>query len=151
MGRNLSTDLSRPKLEVIRPSEMSPLEMITACLCFRIQETVRNRLNTHCRSLSIEVLFKTLINIALSFSQLREVLLIINNNYAYYKLTVNKHSNQVIICRKLMIQLDTRCSVPSHHGIPLSVIQENVLIAKSMRHETKMLDYNLIVTIRQFR
>ena len=84
MGRNLSTDLSRPKLEVIRPSEMSPIEMITACLCFRIQETVRNRLisysravHTHCRSLSIE--FKTLINIALSFSQLREVLLIINS------------------------------------------------------------------------
>ena len=77
MGRNLSTNLSRPKLEVIRPSEMSPLEMITACLCFRIQETVRNRLNTHCRSLCIEVLFKTLINIVLSFSQLREVLLII--------------------------------------------------------------------------
>ena len=99
MGRNLSTDLSRPKLEVIRPSEMSPLEMITACLCFRIQETVRNRRNTHCHSLSIEVLFKTLINIALSFSQLREVLLIINNNYAYYnyKLTVNKHSNHVTV------------------------------------------------------
>ena len=43
-GRNLSTDLSRPKLELIPPSKVSPLEMITACLCFRIQETVRNRL-----------------------------------------------------------------------------------------------------------
>ena len=26
-----------------------------------------------------------------------------------------------------MIQLDTRCSVSSHHGIPLSVIQEKIL------------------------
>ena len=40
---------------------------------------------------------------------------------------------KVIIYRKLMIQLDTRCSVSSHHGIPLSVIQENVLIAKSIK------------------
>ena len=38
MGRNLSTDLSRPKLKLIRPSKVSPLlEMITAGLCFRIQ------------------------------------------------------------------------------------------------------------------
>ena len=40
---------------------------------------------------------------------------------------------KVIIYRKLMIQLDTRCSVSSHQGIPLSVIQENVLIAKSIK------------------
>ena len=40
---------------------------------------------------------------------------------------------KVIIYRKLMIQLDTRCSVSSHHGILLSVIQENVLIAKSIK------------------
>ena len=40
---------------------------------------------------------------------------------------------KVIIYRKLMIQLDTRCSVFSHHGIPVSVIQENVLIAKSIK------------------
>ena len=40
---------------------------------------------------------------------------------------------KVIIYRKLMIQLDTRCSVSSHHGIPLSVIQENVLIAKYIK------------------
>ena len=39
----------------------------------------------------------------------------------------------IIIYGKLMIQLDTRCSVSSHHGIPLSVIQENVLIAKSIK------------------
>ena len=31
---------------------------------------------------------------------------------------------KVIIDRKLMIQLDTRCNVSLHHGIPLSVIQE---------------------------
>ena len=48
MGRNLTTDLSR--LEVIRPREMTPLEMITACLCFRIQETVRNRLISYSRA-----------------------------------------------------------------------------------------------------
>ena len=41
--------------------------------------------------------------------------------------------SKVIIYRKLMIQLDTRCTVSSHHGIPLSVIQENVLIAKSIK------------------
>ena len=50
------------KLELIRPSKVSPLlEMITAGLCFRIQdfvETVRNRLISY-RSLSIEILFKT--------------------------------------------------------------------------------------------
>ena len=40
---------------------------------------------------------------------------------------------KVIIYGKLMIQLDTRCSVSSHHGIPLRVIQENVLIAKSIK------------------
>ena len=32
-----------------------------------------------------------------------------------------------------MIQLDTRYSVSSHHGIPLSVIQEKILIAKSIQ------------------
>ena len=40
---------------------------------------------------------------------------------------------KVIIYRKLMTQLDTRGSVSSHHGIPLSVIQEKVLIAKSIK------------------
>ena len=40
---------------------------------------------------------------------------------------------KVIIYRKLMIQLDMRYSVSSHHGIPLSVIQENALIAKSIK------------------
>ena len=40
---------------------------------------------------------------------------------------------KVIIYRKLMIQLDTRCSVSSHHGIPLNVIQENDLIANSIK------------------
>ena len=34
---------------------------------------------------------------------------------------------KVIIYRKLMIQLDKRCSVSSHHGIPVSVIQEKNL------------------------
>ena len=38
---------------------------------------------------------------------------------------------KVIIYRKLMIQLDTRCSVSSHHGIP--VIQEKILIAKTIK------------------
>ena len=36
-----------------------------------------------------------------------------------------------------MIQLDTRRSVSLHHGIPLSVIQEKILIASPSRHETK--------------
>ena len=40
---------------------------------------------------------------------------------------------KVIIYRKLMIQLDTRCSVSSHHGIPLSVIQENYQIHQDMK------------------
>ena len=40
---------------------------------------------------------------------------------------------KVMIYRKLMIQLDTRCSVSSHHGIPLGVIQEKILIAKSIK------------------
>ena len=40
---------------------------------------------------------------------------------------------KMIIYRKLMIQLDTRQSVYSHYGIPLSVIQENVVIAKSIK------------------
>ena len=44
-----------------------------------------------------------------------------------------------------MIQLDTRCSV-----LP-RVIQENVLIAKSIKIWNQMLDYKLIVIIRQFR
>ena len=37
---------------------------------------------------------------------------------------------EVIIYRKLMIQLD---SVSSHHEIPVSVIQEKILIAKSIK------------------
>ena len=40
---------------------------------------------------------------------------------------------KVIIYRKLMIQLDTRCSLSLHHGIPLSVIREEILIAKSIK------------------
>ena len=40
---------------------------------------------------------------------------------------------KVIIYRKLMTQLDTRSSVSSHHEIPLSVIQEKVSIAKSIK------------------
>ena len=40
---------------------------------------------------------------------------------------------KVIIYRKLMIQLDTRYSVSSHHEIPLSVIQEKILIAKTIK------------------
>ena len=32
-----------------------------------------------------------------------------------------------------MIQLDTRCSVSSYHEIPLSVIQEKILIAKFIK------------------
>ena len=56
------TDLSRPKLELIRPSsKVSPLlEMITAGLCFRIQWILWRLWS--CRSLSIEILlnYKTL-------------------------------------------------------------------------------------------
>ena len=40
---------------------------------------------------------------------------------------------KVIIYRKLIIQLDTRRSVSSHHGIPLSVIEEKILLAKSIK------------------
>ena len=40
---------------------------------------------------------------------------------------------KVIIYRKLVIQLDMRCSVFSHQGIPLNVIQEKILIAKSIK------------------
>ena len=50
-----------------------------------------------------------------------------------YKQFLLYSERKVIMYRKLMIQLDTRCSVSSHHGIPLSVIQENVLIAKSIK------------------
>ena len=39
----------------------------------------------------------------------------------------------VMIYRKLMILLDTRCSVSSHHGIPLSAIQEKTIIARSIK------------------
>ena len=74
MGRNISTDLSRPKLEIIRTSEaweVSPLlpEMITAGLCFRIQwilwrlsgidllAVVKYYTRSIRRSLSTEILF----------------------------------------------------------------------------------------------
>ena len=40
---------------------------------------------------------------------------------------------KLMIYRKLMIQLDTRRSASSHHRIPLSVIQEKTLIAKSIK------------------
>ena len=40
---------------------------------------------------------------------------------------------KVIIYRKLIIQLDTSWNVSSHHGVPLSVIQEKMLIAKSIK------------------
>ena len=39
----------------------------------------------------------------------------------------------LMIYRKIIILLDARCSVSSHHGIPQSVIQEAILIAKSIR------------------
>ena len=55
---------------------------------------------------------------------------LITMNYQQFLLY---YERKVIIYRKLMIQLDTRCGVSSHHGIPLSVIQENVLIAKSIK------------------
>ena len=38
-----------------------------------------------------------------------------------------------MIYRKLIIWLDTKCSVSSDNGIPLSVIQEKILIAKSIK------------------
>ena len=34
---------------------------------------------------------------------------------------------KVIIYKRLMIQLDKRCNVSSHHGIPLSVTQEKIM------------------------
>ena len=55
---------------------------------------------------------------------------LITMNYQQFLLYSER---KLIIYIKLMIQLDTRCSVSSHHGIPLSVIQENVLIAKSIK------------------
>ena len=71
MGRNLGTDLSRPKVGVIRPSKLRPLEMITevmACVSeFRrlsgIDLLAIAGQYTHCHSLSIEILFKTLIDL----------------------------------------------------------------------------------------
>ena len=39
----------------------------------------------------------------------------------------------------------------AHHGIPLSVIQEKILIAKSIKAWNWMLDYKLIVAAKQFR
>ena len=44
---------------------------------------------------------------------------------------------KLITYRKLIIQLDKRSSVSSHHRIPVSVIQEKILIAKSIKTETK--------------
>ena len=38
-----------------------------------------------------------------------------------------------IIYRKLMMQLDMRSNVSPYHGIPLSVIEEKILIAKFIR------------------
>ena len=37
---------------------------------------------------------------------------------------------KVMIYRKLMISLNAKCSVSSHHGIPLSVIQEKISISR---------------------
>ena len=60
-------------------------------------------------------------------------------SYANKLITINYQQfllyseRKVIIYRKLMIQLDMKCSVFSHHGIPLSVIQEKILIAKSIK------------------
>ena len=50
-----------------------------------------------------------------------------------YQQFLHYSERKVIMYRKLMIQLDTRCNVSSHHGTPLSVIQENVLIVKSIK------------------
>ena len=55
---------------------------------------------------------------------------LITINYQQFLLYIER---KVIIYVKLMIQLDKRCSVSSHHENPLSVIQENVLIAKSIK------------------
>ena len=55
---------------------------------------------------------------------------LITMNYQQFLLYSER---KVIIYRKLMIQLDMRYSVSSHHGIPLSVIQGNALIAKSIK------------------
>ena len=51
-------------------------------------------------------------------------------NYQQFLLNFER---KVVIYRKLMIQLDTGCSVSSHHGIILNVIQEKILIAKSIK------------------
>ena len=60
-------------------------------------------------------------------------------SYTFKLITINYQQclldfeRKVIIYRKLMIQLDKRCNVSSHHGIPLSVIQEKNLTAKSIK------------------
>ena len=48
-----------------------------------------------------------------------------------YQQFLHYSEREVIIYRKLMIQLDTRCNVSSEHGIPLSVIQEILNSRKS--------------------
>ena len=50
-----------------------------------------------------------------------------------YQQFLRYFERKVMIYRKLMILLDTRCNVSSHHGIPISVIQEKILIAKSIK------------------
>ena len=72
------TDLSRPKLELIRPSgKVSPLlEIITAGVCFRIQWILWS-----CRSLSIEILLTNKKHCVLVQPEPKsfEVLLILNS------------------------------------------------------------------------
>ena len=65
-----------------------------------------------------------------------------------YQQFLHYFERKVIIYRKLMVQLDTRCSVSSHHGIPLSIVQEMSQLPSPSRHETKCWT---IVTVRQFR
>ena len=55
---------------------------------------------------------------------------LITMNYQQFLLYSER---KLTIYRKLIIQLDPRCSVSSHHGIPLSVIQENAAIPKSIK------------------
>ena len=59
---------------------------------------------------------------------------LITINYQQFLLLSER---KVIIYRKLMIKLEIRCSVSSHYGILLSVIQEKSELPSPSRHETK--------------
>ena len=48
-------------------------------------------------------------------------------------ITINYQQFFLYFATKVMIELDTKYSVSSHHGIALSVIQQKILIAKCIK------------------